>query len=52
MIDPKLFREYFDYLSLSDIYKSLSKTTGSGKKKAQVNTIKDRLADLMEKRNP
>ena len=31
------------------MYKSLSKTTSSGKNKVQVNTIKDRLANLMEK---
>ena len=29
--------------------KNLTKTTGSEKNKAQVNTIKDRLANLMEK---
>ena len=29
--------------------KNLTKTTGSEKSKAQVNTIKDRLANLMEK---
>ena len=49
-IDPKLFREYFEYLSPSDMCKNLIKTTGSEKKnKAQVNTIEDRLANLMEK---
>ena len=29
MIGPKLFREYFEYLSPSDMYKNLNKTTGS-----------------------
>ena len=55
MIDPKLFREYFEYLSPSDIYKNLNKATSSGKKsKPQVNTMKDRLLNLMEefKSNP
>ena len=49
MIDPKLFREYLEYLNLIDMYKNLNKTTVSEKNKAQVNTIKDRLANLMEK---
>ena len=48
MIDPNLFREYFEYLSPSVMYKSLNKTTGSEESKAQVNAIKDRLANLME----
>ena len=48
MIDPKLFREYFEYLSPSDMYKNLNKTIGSEETKAQVNAIKDRLANLME----
>ena len=48
MIGPKLFREYFDYLSPSDMYKNLNKTTGSKESKAQVNTIKNRLANFME----
>ena len=28
MTDPKLFREYFEYLRPSDMYKNLNKTTG------------------------
>ena len=54
MIDPKLFRKYFEYLSRSDMYKNLNKTTGSEENKAQVNTIKDWLTNLMEefKSNP
>ena len=31
MIDPKLFRKYFEYLSPSGMYKNLNKTTGSEK---------------------
>ena len=48
MIDTKLFREYFEYLNPSDTYKNLNKTTGLEENKAQVNTIKNRLANLME----
>ena len=48
MIDTKLFREYFEYLNPSDMYKNLNKTTGLEENKAQVNTIKNRLANLME----
>ena len=47
MINPKLFREYFEYLSQSDMYKNLNKTMGLEENKAQVNAIKDRLAKLM-----
>ena len=47
MIDTKLFREYFEYLNPSDMYKNLNKTTGLEENKAQVNTI-NRLANLME----
>ena len=54
MIDPKSFREYFEYLSPSDMYKNLNKTIGSEENKTQVNAIKNRLANLMEavKRSP
>ena len=48
MIDTKLFREYFEYLNPSDMYKNLNKTTGLEENRAQVNTIKNRLANLME----
>ena len=48
MIDPKLFREYFEYLSPSDMCKNLNKTISSEENKAQVNVIKDRLDNLME----
>ena len=48
MIDPELFREYFEYLSPSDMYNNLNKTIGSEENKAQVNAIKDKLAKLMK----
>ena len=48
MVDPKLFREYFEYLSPSDLYKNLNKTIGSQENKARSNVIKDKLANLME----
>ena len=48
MIDPKLLREYFEYLSPSDTYKNLNKTIGSEENKAQVNAIKDRLVKLIK----
>ena len=54
MIDPELFREYFEYLSPSDMYENLNKTIGSEENNAQVNVIKDKWANLMEavKRSP
>ena len=48
MIDPKSFREYFEYLSPSDMYKNLNKTIGSEENESQVNAINDQLANLME----
>ena len=48
MIDPELFRDYFEYLSPSDMYNNLNKTLGLDENKAQVNAIKDKLANLME----
>ena len=48
MIDPELFREYFGYLSPNDMYKDLNKTISSEESKAQVNVIKNKLANLME----
>ena len=48
MIDPKLFREYFEYLRPSDMYNDLNKTIDLEENKVQVNVIKDRLANLME----
>ena len=54
MIDPKLFREYFEYLSPSVMSKNLNKATGSEENKAQINTISNRLANMKEafKSNP
>ena len=54
MIDIELFRKYFQYSSPSDMYKNLNKTISLKENKAQVNTIKDGLAKLMEaiKRSP
>ena len=40
MINPKLFKEYFEYLSPSDMHKKLNETIGSEENKAQVNAIK------------
>ena len=48
MIDPELLKEYFEYLSPSDMYKNLNKTIGSEENKAQVNAIKDKLAKLIK----
>ena len=39
MIDPELFREYFEYPSPSVMYKNLNKTIGPEKNKAQTNAI-------------
>ena len=39
MITIKLFKNYFEYFSSSDMYKNLNKTTGTEKDKAQVNMI-------------
>ena len=41
MINPKLFGEYFEYLSASDMYKDLNKTKDLEESKGQVNTIKN-----------
>ena len=43
-----MFREYFEYLSPSDIYTNLNKTTGSEENKLQVNMTKNNLANLMK----
>ena len=48
MIDPELFREYFEYLNPNDMYKNLNKTIDSEENKAQINEIKDKLANLMK----
>ena len=48
MINSKFFAEYFDYLSPSDTYKTLNKTISLEENEAQVNVIKDKLANLIE----
>ena len=48
MINSKFFEKYFCYLSPSDMYKALNKTTGSEKNKAQVKAKESRLCNLME----
>ena len=50
-IDTKLFTEYFEYLSPSDMYKNLNETIGLEENKAQVNAIKDKLAKLIKEFN-
>ena len=54
MIDPELFRKDFEYSSPSDMHNNLNKIIGSEENKAQVNTIKDKLAELIKefKSNP
>ena len=49
-----MFREYLEYLSPNDMCKNLNKTTDSEQNKTQVNTMKSRLANLVEafKSNP
>ena len=48
MIDPELFREYFEYLSPSDMYNTLSDTKNTEKQNIQVNLIKSGLIDLQK----
>ena len=43
-----MFEKYFGYSSPSDMYKTLNQTESSEENKAQVNTIENRLTDLME----
>ena len=47
-ISSELFEKYFGYSSPIDMYKALNETESSEENKAQVNTIKNRLTDLME----
>ena len=42
-----LFKRYFDYLNPSSMYKALNETKISGKNRAQVNTIENRLTNLI-----
>ena len=44
LIDFKLFREYFEYLSPKDIYKNSNKTIGLQENAAQVNAMKDKFS--------
>ena len=44
LIDPESFREYFQYLSPSDMHNNLNKIISSEENKAQVNVTKDKLA--------
>ena len=48
MINPESFREYSEYLSRSDMYKNLNETIDPGENKVQVNSMKDKLANLKE----
>ena len=47
MISSKLFEEYFNHLSPSDMYKALNEITGSEKNNVQVNAIEKRLTNLV-----
>ena len=49
MIDLEPFRQYFKYLSTSNMYKKLSETIDSQENKAQLNKIENRLTNLIEK---
>ena len=48
MITFELFEKYFVYLSPSDMYKALNETTCSEENEDQINTIENRLTNLME----
>ena len=48
MISSKLFEKYFGYSSPSDIHKTLNETKNFEENKAEVNTIENRLTNLME----
>ena len=54
MISLELCNKYFGYSNPSDMYIDLNETTGSKENKAQVNTMENRFANLMEvlKNNP
>ena len=43
-----MFRKYFEYSSPIDMYNNLNKIIGSEENKAQVNAIKDKLAELIK----
>ena len=43
-----MFEKFFGYSIPRDMYKALNDTAGSEESKTQVNTIENRLANLME----
>ena len=49
MINPELFRQYFEYLSTSEMYKNVSETIDLEETKAHANKIENRLTNLTEK---
>ena len=49
MIDLKLFKNYFEHLSPSDMYKNLNETINMEQNKVLVNMIRKSLAGLIEK---
>ena len=48
MISSELFEKYFGYSSPSDMQQTLNETRSSEENTTQVNTIENRLANLME----
>ena len=48
-INYSFFKEYFEYLSPSNMYRNLNTTTDIEENKTKVNKIKNNLADLMTK---
>ena len=44
-----MFEKYFGYSSLSDMYKALNETKNLEENKAQVNSIENRLTNLIKK---
>ena len=49
MINPELFRQYFEYLSTSEMYKNVSETIDLEETKTHANKIENRLTNLTEK---
>ena len=48
MMDPELFRKYFEYSRPSDMYNNLNKTIDLEENRTQVNAIKDKLAKFVK----
>ena len=48
MISSELFEKYFGYSSPSDMQQTLNETRSSKENTTQVNTIENRLANLMK----